>query len=99
MRNIIILVFVLFLSNCGGQDGSSADIPKMSDNPQLQNAYEKCVVETQDGLEKDNPDTEADVMEMMKKMAFDTCNSLVVVTCTKNINSNGCQLMLDQFGG
>ena len=87
------------LAGCGGSDIEVAmgEIPIMSDNQDVQKAYEYCVLETLEELEKDNPGTSDDVMAIMYSGALQTCESAVVITCDKGMETDSCKIILDIY--
>ncbi|WP_066017911.1 hypothetical protein [Endozoicomonas atrinae] len=89
----------LALAGCGGSDIEVAmgEIPSISDNQVVQKAYERCVLETLEELEKDNPGTSDDVMAIMYSGALQTCESAVVITCEKGMETESCKIILDIY--
>ena len=93
-----VLIVMALVSGCGNPGSeSSYSTSKVSENPEIQRAYENCVSETREELKSDNPDTPDDIMKFMYGAADQTCNSSVVITCNKNVGSQSCKLVLDMF--
>jgi hypothetical protein len=92
------LIVMTLASGCGNPDSdTSYRTSKVSENPMIQRAYESCVAATRKELNSDNPDTPDDIMKFMYQGVDQTCNSSVVITCSKNIASQSCKLMLDMY--
>ena len=93
-----ILIVMMLVSGCGNPGSeSSYGTSRISENPEIQTAYENCVSETRKELKSDNPGTPDDIMKFMYEAADQTCNSSVVVTCNNNVESQSCKLVLDMF--
>ena len=72
-------------------------VPNMSDNSTIQKAYERCVMETQEELVKDNQGTPEDIMAVMYSGVLQTCESAVVITCEKEVETDSCKIILDIY--
>ncbi|KEI71869.1 hypothetical protein [Endozoicomonas elysicola] len=94
-----LFVLSLALAGCGGSDPGVVlgEIPIMSDNDTVQNAYERCVRETQEELVKDNPGTSDDILTIMYSGTLQTCESAVVITCEKGLETDSCKIILDIY--
>ncbi len=94
-----LLGLSLALAGCSGSDPGVVlgEIPIMSDNDTVQNAYERCVRETQEELVKDNPGTSDDILTIMYSGALQTCESAVVITCDKGLETDSCKIILDIY--
>lgn len=101
MRKLFsVLIVMALVSGCENPDSESRyGTSKVSENPKIQSAYENCVSETRKDLKSDNPDATDDIMKFLHEAVDQTCNSSVVVTCSKNVGSQSCKLILDMFGG
>ena len=99
MRKIFpALIMTALVSGCGNSTSEVEYIaPKISDNTEIQKAYEKCISETREEVRADNPGTPDDIMNFMYDVANQTCNSVVAVTCNKNINSSSCKIVLEMY--
>jgi hypothetical protein len=95
-----VLIVMTLVSGCGNSDSeTSYRTSNVSENPIIQRAYESCVSETRKELESDNPDTPDDIMKFMYQGVDQICNSSVVITCSKNVESQSCKLILDMYRG
>lgn len=84
----------LALSACGD---SPSDVHQVSDNLVLQAAYENCLSDMKKGLREDNPDTDPSILKHLDEGARQVCQSTVVITCQKGIESASCQMVLDMY--
>jgi hypothetical protein len=99
MKKVFSVLLVMTLVSGCGNSGSETSYrtSKVSENPAIQGAYESCVAETRRELKSDNPDTPDDIMKFMYQVVDQTCNSSVVITCSKNVESQSCKIMLDIY--
>lgn len=99
MKKILItFTAVVLISSCGSSDPDDTfQAALVSENAELQSAYENCVEQTRSGLKSDNPGTSQDIMKFMYEGANQTCNSAVVVTCGNDTHSSSCKLILDMY--
>jgi hypothetical protein len=70
---------------------------KVSDKPFIQSAYQDCVIQTQQELVRDNPDSPSEIIEFLLGTAWQTCHSAVVLTCHKNFKSYSCQSIIEIY--
>jgi hypothetical protein len=96
------LVLVLNLAACGGDSDSHSEnqdamMPMVSENPTLQAAFLVCVEQTSAELAVDNPEIQAEILQMLAVGALQTCESAVVRTCEQQLDSPACRVMLDVY--
>jgi hypothetical protein len=99
------LVLTLFLLACVGcsenhsenQGAQDAMMPTVSENPTLQAAFLVCVEQTSAELVVDNPEIQAEILQMLAVGALQTCESAVVRTCEQQLDSPACRVMLDVY--
>ena len=70
---------------------------KVSDNPIVESAYQDCVVQTQQELVQDNPDSPSEIISFLLDTAWQTCHSSVVLTCHKNFTGFSCQSIIEIY--
>ena len=101
MKRILFILAILGVAaGCGSSSSEdSSQVASVSENPEIQSAYENCVSQTRTELKSDNPDTPEDIMKFMYEGANQTCNSAVVATCNNDTKSQSCKLILDMYRG
>jgi hypothetical protein len=102
MMTKILPISMLVLALVGCSDSDTAmpmndEIPSVSNDAELQLAYESCVKDTRKELRADNPDTPADIMKHLYAGANQTCHSAVIITCEKNKQSGACKIILNMY--
>ena len=100
------LALALNLVACGGysedrseshSENQDAMMPTVSENPTLQAAFLVCVEQTSAELAVDNPEIQAEILQMLAVGALQTCESAVVRTCEQQLDSPACRVMLDVY--
>ena len=89
------IIFGTLLVACGSDN--SVDAPEVSNDTDIQGAYENCLAETHEELLADNPDAPEDILTFMKQAALETCRSAVVTTCASGKENQNCQFILQLY--
>ena len=98
-RFITFLVLSGLLAGCSQPDARIAieEIPKLTENRVVQQAYERCVTNTHQELVRDHSEMSDAVRAIMYSGAVQTCESAVVSICERSINTESCNIILDIY--
>ena len=90
---------VFALAGCGGEgpETSDAAMPIVSENPTLQAAFRACVEQTSAEFAADNPEIQAEILQMLAVGALQTCESAVIRTCEQGLERPACRVILDVY--
>jgi hypothetical protein len=72
-------------------------IPAVSADPVLQGAYGRCVIVMRADMLDDNPELSADLLPAMMNGVYQSCESAVIRTCERGLDTASCRLMLDLY--
>lgn len=101
MKKTTLILVAGLIAGCDSSNdpetSGAVDIPHVSSNSLIQNAYGKCVQETRKELREDNPSLPNDVMSSLYQGANQTCHSAVVITCERGLDDSSCKLILDMY--
>ncbi|WP_067517980.1 hypothetical protein [Endozoicomonas ascidiicola] len=104
LRFVLPGFLALVMSGCGQVESSVVidEIPLLSDNLVVQKAYERCVNNTHEELVRnagfqDSSAMTDDVRAIMYSGVVQTCESAVVITCDKSLNTDSCNIILDIY--
>jgi hypothetical protein len=63
----------------------------------LQDAYGRCVIAMRADMLNDNPDLSAELFPAMMSGVYESCESTVIRTCERGLDTASCRLMLDLY--
>lgn len=96
-RLLLCLLTVWWLAAACSPGPPPVSVPAVSGDPVLQSAYGRCVVTMRADMLADNPDLSADLLPAMMSGVYQSCESAVVRTCERGLDTASCQLMLDLY--
>ena len=96
-RLLLCLLLPWWLSTACTPGPPPVSIPAVSTDPVLQGAYGRCVLTMRADMLADNPDLSADRVPAMMSGVYQSCESAVVRTCERGLDSAACRLMLDLY--
>ena len=91
------LLFPCWLAVACSPGPPPVSIPAVSADPMLQGAYGRCVIAMRADMLEDNPDLSAELLPTMMSGVYQSCESAVIRTCERGLDTASCRLMLDLY--